>query len=123
MKAATQGMNAQSTRLRIVSENLSNADTHGYLRKLVTFKNSYDSHTGESRLYVDKVTLDKSPGDQEFDPSHPLANQQGYVTKSNVDMMIEMADAREASRSYEANLTTFQQARSMYSSLLDLLRR
>lgn len=123
MAAATQGMNVQSTRLRIVSENLSNADTHGYHRKMISFKNAYDSYSGMNELSVDNVTLDQSKGEQSFDPAHPLANAQGYVTMSNVNMMIEMADAREASRSYEANLTTFQQARSMYSGLLDLIRR
>lgn len=123
MAAAVQGMDAQSTRLRIVSENLSNADTHGYQRKMITFQNTFDNQTGVNKLSVGGVTLDETKGEQSFDPSHPLANAQGYVSMSNVNMMIEMADAREASRSYEANLTTFQQARSMYSGLLDLIRR
>lgn len=123
MAAAVQGMDAQSTRLRIVSENLSNADTHGYQRKMITFQNTFDTQTGANKLSVGGVTLDETKGEQSFDPSHPLANAQGYVSMSNVNMMIEMADAREASRSYEANLTTFQQARSMYSGLLDLIRR
>ena len=123
MAAATQGMNAQSTRLKIVSENLSNADTHGYHRKLITFKNTFNAQTGMTELSVDNITLDPKKGDVEFNPEHPLANAQGYVELSNVDMMVEMADARQANRSYEANLTTFKQARQMYSGLLDLLRR
>ncbi|PHR56091.1 MAG: flagellar basal body rod protein FlgC [Robiginitomaculum sp.] len=123
MAAASQGMHAQSTRMRVVSENISNADTHGYKRKMISFQNALDRETGRSRLAVDSISLDQSTGEMEFNPAHPLANEQGYVAKSNVDLMIEMADAREASRSYEANLTTFQQARSMYSGLLDLMRR
>ncbi len=123
MSSAAQGMNAQSFRLRIVSENLSNADTHGYRRKLITFQNHYDAKSGGDRLSVGDVTLDPSLGERLFDPAHPLADGQGYVLMSNVDMMIELSDAREASRSYEANLTTFQQARAMYSGLLDLIRR
>ena len=123
MSSAAQGMNAQSFRLRIVSENLSNADTHGYRRKLITFQNQYDAKSGGDRLSVGDVTLDSSLGERLFDPAHPLADGQGYVLMSNVDMMIELSDAREASRSYEANLTTFQQARAMYSGLLDLIRR
>lgn len=123
MASASSGMNAQSFRLRVVSENLSNADTHGYQRKLVTFDNAMDAVTGQANVKVDDVTLDRSVGDVLFDPAHPLADGQGYVTLSNVDMMIELADAREAGRSYEANLTTFKQAAEMYSGLINLLRR
>lgn len=123
MAAASSGMNTQAFRLRVVSENLSNADTHGYQRKLVSFKNEFDQMTGTVGVQIDDVILDRSPGDVLFDPGHPLANNQGYVTMSNVDMMIELADAREAGRTYEANLSTFKQATQMYSSLLNLLRR
>jgi len=69
------------------------------------------------------VSLDRSDGNIIFEPNHPLADAEGYVQMSNVDMMIELADAREAGRSYEANLSTFKQATQMYSSLLSLLRR
>ena len=123
MSSASQGMRAQSFRLRIVSENLSNADTHGYKRKLVSFQNQFDAKSGNDVLSIGNVTLDQSMGERLFDPAHPLSDAQGYVNMSNVDMMIELSDAREASRSYEANLTTFNQARKMYSGLLDLIRR
>lgn len=123
MAAASSGMNSQAFRLRVVSENLSNADTHGYQRKMVTFKNELDAVTGQVGVQVSDVTLDRSIGDVVFDPDHPLANNQGYVSMSNVDMMVELADAREAGRTYEANLSTFKQATQMYSSLLDMLRR
>lgn len=123
MAAASSGMNTQAFRLRVVSENLSNADTHGYQRKLVTFKNEMDAVTGQVGVQVSDVTLDRSGGGIIFDPDHPLANNEGYVAMSNVDMMIELADAREAGRTYEANLSTFKQATEMYTGLLDLLRR
>ena len=123
MMAAASGMSTQSFRMRVVSENLSNADTNGYQRKLVSFRNEMDQVSGEEVLTVGRVREDKTPGDRVYEPFHPLADNEGYVTKSNVDMMIEMADAKEAGRSYEANLTSFQQARQMYSSLIDLLRR
>lgn len=123
MSAASQGMTAQAYRLQLVSENLSNADTHGYKRKLVTFENEIDRISGIEKLSVGDVSLDRSEGDILFDPNHPLADEAGYVRMSNVDMMIELADAREAGRSYEANLSTFKQATQMYSSLLSLLRR
>jgi len=120
--AAASGMNVQSFRLRVASENLSNADTHGYKRKLVTFGQEMDKLTQSERVKIDGVSLDQSIGDQIYDPAHPLANGQGMVISSNVDMMIELADAREAGRSYEANLSTFKQAGQMYRSLIDLLR-
>ena len=123
MSAASHGMTAQAFRLRVVSENLSNADTHGYQRKLLTFSNAFDRVSGIEGVKVDDVTLDQTQGEVRFEPTHPLADDQGYVTLSNVNVMIEIADAQEASRSYEANLTTFRQATQMYSSLLDLLRR
>jgi len=122
MNAASNGMDAQAHRLQVVSENLSNADTHGYKRKLITFENEMNRVTGQDEVKVGNVTLDQSQGDVLFDPAHPLANGEGYVTLSNVDMMIELTDAREASRSYEANLTTFKQAAQMYSGLISLLR-
>ena len=123
MQAASNGMNAQSFRMRVVSENLSNADTHGYQRKQVTFKNEVDRLSGMSSVNIKNVTLDQSDGDRLYDPAHPLSDPEGYVVMSNVDMMIELADAREAGRSYEANLSSFKQATQMYSSLINLLRR
>lgn len=120
--AATSGMNVQSFRLRVASENLSNADTHGYKRKLVTFGQEMDRLSDTERVKIDGVTLDPTIGEQVFDPGHPLADAQGMVLSSNVDMMIELADAREAGRSYEANLSTFRQAGQMYRSLIELLR-
>ena len=123
MSAASSGMNAQAFRLRVVSENLSNADTHGYQRKLVTFENQINALRDSDGVSIDSDELDRSLGETLYDPNHPLADEQGYVAMSNVDMMIELADAREAGRSYEANLSTFKQAVQMYSGLIDLLRR
>jgi flagellar basal-body rod protein FlgC len=69
------------------------------------------------------VRLDQSPLPKTYDPSHPLADEQGYFEGSTVDLMVELADAREAQRSYEANLKMMDQARSMTTGLLELLRR
>lgn len=122
MRAAASGMRAQSQRLSMASENLSNADTHGYKRKLMNFTQQVDQ-SGMSTVGVSRPILDRSQGDMIFDPNHPLANEQGLVESSNVDMIIEMADAREANRSFEANLNTFRQAGEMYRGLLGLLRQ
>jgi flagellar basal-body rod protein FlgC len=123
MTAASSGMRAQANRLSIVSENLSNADTHGYKRKVMNFEQVMDQETQNMRVRSSQPTLDLRVGEMTFDPSHPLANGEGFVEMSNVDMMMELADAREAGRSYDANLTTFRQAGEMYRGLLSLLGR
>lgn len=123
MGAAASGMHAQGYRMRVVSENVANADTPGYSRKLVTFANAYDAAAGTERVSIGRVFTSAAPFEEKFDPANPLANEDGYVEMSNVELVTEMADAREANRSYEANLATFQQARRMYSSLLELLKR
>lgn len=116
---AASGMAAQAARLRHVSENISNADTPGYHRKLVSFHEDID--TGE--VTPGPVVLDQSQLEQVYDPGNPLADATGHYDGSNVDLVVEVADAREAQRSYEANLKIFDQARQMTQSLFDLLRR
>lgn len=123
MKAAGDGMGAQSFRLRLVGENIANADTPGFKRKVVSFVNEFDRASGSVRVRPDKVNLDQSDPRQSFEPGHPLADNRGMVTFSNVNPLIELADAREAQRSYQANLSIFDQARRMHSGTLDLLRR
>ncbi|GAB5459101.1 MAG: flagellar basal body rod protein FlgC [Henriciella sp.] len=119
MMQAASGMELQTKRIGVNSENLSNADTPGYKRKmLITEQASFGD-----QLRTSFVTLDETQGDQTYDPTHPMADAQGYVTGSNVSLVIEMADMRDANRQYEANLNSFQQARTMYTSLLDILRR
>ena len=122
LTTSSSGMAAQSERLRLVSENIANADTPGYRRKLATFKESYDAELGGRRVEVDRVTLDQSPFRSVYDPTHPLADDNGKVEFSNVNLMVEIADAREAQRSFEANMRIFDQARRMYGGVLDLLR-
>ncbi|WP_109465369.1 flagellar basal body rod protein FlgC [Albibacillus kandeliae] len=117
--ASAAGMVAQAARLRHVSENISNADTPGYRRKTVPF----ETGGGEAGLVqVGRVKLDQSELETIHDPAHPLADASGNYRGSNVQLMIEIADAREAQRSYEANLKMFDQTRQMSSALLDLLR-
>lgn len=123
MALSTSGMDAQGTRLRTISENIANADTPGYRRKLVSFGQSFDAERGVGRVEIDGVSLDQSALETEFNPSHPLADENGYVDLSNVDLMVELADAREAQRSYEANLRMYDQARKMKGAILDLLKR
>ena len=121
--AATSGMRAQADRLRMISENIANADTPGYRRKTASFEQvvARGAETGEVRLAA-TVLSQAEPG-RVYAPGHPLADEDGYYTGSNVDLVIEIADAREAQRSYEANLRLYEQTREMSRNLLDLLRR
>lgn len=119
MAAATSGLDAQAARLRHVSENVANSDTPGYRRKTVEFR----LDPREATVSLGKVRLDESALKEVFDPAHPMADETGSYQGSNVNLMIELADAREAQRSYEANLKMFKQARDMSARLLDLLRR
>ena len=123
MKTAASGMSAQGFRLRLVGENIANADTPGYHRKTVSFMTELDRASGAERVRPDRVRLDPTAPRQTYEPGHPLADEKGIVTLSNVNSLIEVADAREAQRSYQANLSIFDQARRMYSGTLDLLRR
>jgi len=117
---AASGMRAQATRLRHVAENIANADTPGYRRKTVPFRTLED---GSGAVTTGHVRLDRSAPARVYDPAHPLSDAEGYYEGSNVDSIVEMADSREAQRSYEANLRMFDQARKMSSALLELLRR
>ena len=120
MMQAVSGMELQSQRIGVTSENISNADTPGYRRKVMVVD---PGMTTADQFKAMRVQLDETPGTLSYEPTHPMANAEGYVTLSNVSLVTEMADMREANRSYEANLNAFQQARSMYASLLDVLRR
>lgn len=119
---SASGLKAQSHRLRIVAENVANTDTPGYRRKTVAFSSEVET-SGVAKVALEKVSLDRRAGERIYDPGHPMADPSGHYVGSNVDLVVELADAREAQRSYEANLKMFEQARQMSSGLMDLLRR
>ncbi len=124
MAAAASGMRAQSLRLRLAAENIANADTPGYRRKIVDFRAVHDGQDGAAAgVQTGSVRLDPTPPERRYQPGHPLADAEGYVAGSNVNLVIEIADSREAQRSWEANLRLFDQARQMAQGALDLLRR
>ncbi|MBO0903627.1 flagellar basal body rod protein FlgC [Jiella sonneratiae] len=129
LKIAASGLAAQSTRLRVVSENIANANTTGdaagadpYQRKTVSFAAELDRLTGADLVKVARVGRDQSPFLVEHDPGNPAANADGYVKMPNVNTLVEMADMREANRSYEANLQVVKQARELINMTIDLLR-
>lgn len=123
LSVSASALAAQATRLRHVSENISQADTPGYRRKTVSFEAVRDVTGTVEQVAVGRVRLDQSDLNRIYDPAHPLADETGNYNGSNVNLMIEIADAREAQRSYEANLKMFDQARQMSTALLELLRK
>lgn len=125
---AASGLRAQSMRFRVVSENLANAETTGtlpgadpYRRKTVSFAAELDQ-AGAARVVLKRIGADPSPFRLENRPGDPAASPAGIVKLPNVNPIVEMADMREASRSYEANLQVIKQAREMISMTIDLLR-
>jgi flagellar basal-body rod protein FlgC len=129
MKVAASGLEAQSTRIRIVSENLANARSTGdapgadpYRRKTITFVSELDRASGASLVEVDRLAEDEGEFSTEFDPGNPAADEKGMVKIPNVNVLVEMADMREANRSYEANLQSIKQSRDLISATIDLLR-
>jgi len=126
---AGAGLEAQSMRLRVVAENIVNARSTGttpgadpYMRKTITFESEFDRSLGAASVQVRTVGVDQSPFQVEYDPGNPAADKDGNVKLPNVNVILEMADMREASRSYEADLQMIKQARSMNAQMLDLLR-
>ena len=129
LKISAAGMKVQGTRLRVISENLANADSlpsepgkSPYRRKNILFQNILNRELGLNLVKVKKIGVDKSEFNRRFDPSHPAADEKGYVQTPNVKTLIEVMDMREAQRSYEANLTAIRSARSMMKRTIDLLR-
>ncbi|MBF0306169.1 MAG: flagellar basal body rod protein FlgC [Alphaproteobacteria bacterium] len=126
---ALSGMKTQSQRLRVVSENMANADSlpkaadqEPYRRKIVTFKQELDQQTGANLTKVAKVGVDRSDFIKKFDPKHPAADRDGYVMAPNVNPLIELMDMREAQRSYEANMNIVSTSRALMQRTIEMLR-
>jgi len=128
-RVSTSGMKAQATRLRVVSENIANANsvstTPGgdpYRRKTITFKDVMDQELRADMVKVKKIATDRSEFEKKYDPTHPAAGEDGYVLMPNVNPLVEMMDLREAQNGYEANLNAMQISREMISKTVDMLR-
>ncbi len=129
LRISAAGMQAQSTRLRVVAENLANRDSTGeapgsdpYRRKTVTFRNRMDRELGVETVRVGRIGTAAGEFPQRFDPSHPAADARGYVRTPNVDSMMETMDMREAQRSYAANLQVLEVTRGMLTRTIEALR-
>ena len=128
IRVAASGLTAQTGRLKVIAENLANADSTGttpgaepYRRKIVTFHSVLDKALGVATVAVGKPQTTGGDFERKYDPAHPGADAQGYVMVPNVNPMLEMMDMREAQRTYEANLNVIDAAKSMISRAIDLL--
>lgn len=129
MAISASGMKAQGVRLKVIAENLANANTTAetpgdlpYRRKVVIFKNELDRALGTDTVRAAKIDVDKSDFQRRYDPNHPSADADGYVLLPNVNSIIESMDMREAQRSYEANVSVVEAARTMLSRTIEVLR-
>lgn len=129
MEVSASGMNAQGQRMRVISENLANKDSVGrtseedpYRRKVLSFKNVLDREQGITKVEVGRITEDKGEFDLKYNPSHPAANEDGYIKVPNVNSLVEMMDMKETQRSYQANLGVIEASKKMIMRTLDILR-
>ncbi len=129
LRIAASGLQAQSMRLRIVSENIANAQSTGptpgadpYARQTVSFESEMDRALGANLVEVKSIGVDSAPFKLERDPGNPAADQNGMVKMPNVDVLVELADMREANRSYEANLQVAKQSAEMLNTAVSLMK-
>jgi flagellar basal-body rod protein FlgC len=129
MQVSASGMRAQTERLRVISENLANANSTAqtpggdpYRRKTISFAQVMDQANGGEGVAVKRIGRDMSAFRMVYDPAHPAADQNGYVKMPNVNSLIEMSDMREATRTFEANLTMLEAGKAMSSKTIDILK-
>ena len=129
MRIAATGLHAQTARMRVIAENLANADSAGktpdedpYRRKIPTFKAVMDSEVGGEVVKIGRIALDQSEFESRYEPGHPAADASGYVKYPNVNSLVETMDMREAQRSYEANLNVVTVTRQMLGATIDILK-
>lgn len=127
---AAAGLRAQSGRMRVIAENLANADSMSptangepYRRRIPTMNSQFDRELGATVVKLGNPVADGTDFRMQYDPGNPRADMQGYVRLPNVNALIEMMDMRDAQRSYEANLQVMDGARAMLLRTVDLLRR
>ena len=130
MAVAASGMRTQSERMKVIAENIANADSTStvpggdpYRRKISTVKNTFDRELGANLVQSGRTIADKSEFRSQYDPGNPNADKQGYVKLPNVDALVEIMDMREAQRSYEADLTVMDATKQMLARTVDLLNK
>jgi flagellar basal-body rod protein FlgC len=130
LSVAASGMRVQSDRMKVISENIANADSTSpipgadpYRRKVPTVTSKFDRELDASMVESGKTVTDKSEFRSQYDPGNPNADKQGYVKLPNVDPLIEIMDMREAQRSFEADLTVMDTTKQMLAKTVDLLSK
>jgi flagellar basal-body rod protein FlgC len=130
LSVAASGMRVQSDRMKVISENIANADSTSpipgadpYRRKVPTVTSKFDRELDASMVESGKTVTDKSEFRSQYDPGNPSADKQGYVKLPNVDPLIEIMDMREAQRSFEADLTVMDTTKQMLAKTVDLLSK
>ncbi len=126
---AFSGLGAQSLRMRVLAENIANAESTGktsgsdpYRRKIVSFESTLDEVSGIPSVRIAEMGTDNAEFPMEHRPGHPAADKDGNVKLPNVNMIVEITDMRLAGRAYEANLQVIRQGREMAANLVELLR-
>ena len=129
MSIATSGLRAQAGRMRVLSENIANADSTAqtaggdpYRRKVPTFSSALDRTLDAKVVALGKIRTDTSAFRVKYEPTNPSADATGHVKYPNVNPLIEMTDMRDAQRSYEANLNIISATRRMIQRTLDILK-
>ncbi len=129
MAIAASGLKAQAGRMRIISENIANADStparagaDPYRRKLMSFTSEFDREIAARTVGIGKIRSDTSEFRMKYEPGHPAADQNGNVKYPNVNSLVEMTDMREAQRSYEANVNLITATRRMLQRTIDILK-
>jgi len=129
MSIAASGLRAQAGRMRIISENIANADStpsgsgaNPYRRKVATFTSEFNRALEARTVELGKVQTDTSDFRVKYEPGHPSADSKGNVKYPNVNPLVEMTDMRDAQRSYEANINVISATRRMIQRTIDILK-
>lgn len=129
LSVSASGLRAHALRMRIIAENLANQDSVAtmpgadpYRRRMVSFRAAVDRATGATTVKADRVVADRSDFGKEYRPGHPAADKAGYIATPNVNSLVESTDMSSAQRSYEANLSAIESAKSLTMRTIDLLR-
>ena len=129
LRIAASGLSAQTSRMRVIAENLANADSAGkspeedpFRRRIPTFSAVLNRELGGYEVHVGRLEFDTSEFEERYEPGHPAADENGYVRYPNINPMIEAMDMRAAQRTYEANLNVISVSRQMMGRTLDILR-
>lgn len=123
------GLSAQSARLKLVAQNIANAESVGtrdgkepYRRQMISFKDEYDKAAGIHKVKVSKISKDQGDFIKRYEPTNPNADQDGFVLYPNINSALEMVDMREARRGYEANLNMIEASKAMFSDTLNVIK-